>query len=479
MGRLGGVVTAIVTGLLVAVVGPAWSADEILAYYDVSDPPPIFVLTSADGVFTGTRTGGEARLTLFGPQHFGFMTFAAPSGSQLSPGEYDGATRWPFQAPNVPGLEVSFDGSGCNTLTGRFVIFEIESDATGKLQRFAADFEQHCEDEVTPFYGSIRFQSSVPIQRPCGDEDRDGKADATDRCPGTVIGEQINEAGCSVAQFCASFSVTGAVGRRACPVANWLNDGRGYLRGDCMVLLDSSGKPTACVPRPPASRPDAVLKLQSDPGDPFGYSIIGRDGFTRTLTRANGGFDARGSSANGVASLNFSGGPGGVEFWSVTFAAPHGLSLIPGSYEGATSLFPAPAAGTPGLDVEGDGSACSTVTGRFEIQNVAFGYGTRVDALDATFEQHCDGAVPALRGSIHYVRPVRHGLTCLDQDGDGEPDATDLCPATPPGAAVDDGGCSLSQFCESIDLANCASVWVLERGLARRLAPASSAGLPR
>ena len=84
----------------------------------------------------------------------------------------------------------------------------------------------------------------------------------------------------------------------------------------------------------------------------------------------------------------------------MTFAAPHGLPLIPGSYEGATSLFPAPAAGTPGLDVEGDGSACSTVTCRFEIQNVAFGYGTRVDALDATFEQHCDGAVPALRGSI-------------------------------------------------------------------------------
>src|SRR5206468_7151443 len=113
MGRLGGVVTAIVTGLLVAVVGPAWSADEILAYYDVSDPPPISVLTSADGVFTGTRTGGEARLTLFGPQHFGFMTFAAPSGSQLCPGAYAGATRWPSHSPYVPALAFPFVCSDC------------------------------------------------------------------------------------------------------------------------------------------------------------------------------------------------------------------------------------------------------------------------------------------------------------------------------------------------------------------------------
>lgn len=35
----------------------------------------------------------------------------------------------------------------------------------------------------------------------------------------------------------------------------------------------------------------------------------------------------------------------------------------------------------------------------------------------------------------------------LDSDGDGEPDARDRCPNTPSGAAIDDAGCSLEEFC--------------------------------
>ncbi len=35
--------------------------------------------------------------------------------------------------------------------------------------------------------------------------------------------------------------------------------------------------------------------------------------------------------------------------------------------------------------------------------------------------------------------------------GDGEEDSTDACPDTPPGEAVDQAGCSLVQFCASVD----------------------------
>jgi len=38
-----------------------------------------------------------------------------------------------------------------------------------------------------------------------------------------------------------------------------------------------------------------------------------------------------------------------------------------------------------------------------------------------------------------------------DQDGDGEPDATDGCPNTPADTDVDQAGGSLAQFCTAID----------------------------
>ena len=40
--------------------------------------------------------------------------------------------------------------------------------------------------------------------------------------------------------------------------------------------------------------------------------------------------------------------------------------------------------------------------------------------------------------------------SCADADGDGEVDATDRCPNTPPGEAVDDAGCSRAQWCRTI-----------------------------
>lgn len=49
------------------------------------------------------------------------------------------------------------------------------------------------------------------------------------------------------------------------------------------------------------------------------------------------------------------------------------------------------------------------------------------------------------------------GGSCLpllpfeDIDGDGEVNATDLCPSTPPGAEVDQNGCSQEEFCTAID----------------------------
>lgn len=90
--------------------------------------------------------------------------FAAPFGVDLTPGAYEGATRFPFNDPSEPGLSIFGDGRGCNTLTGRFDVLEATYDAiSGEVISFAVDFEQHCEGAPPALFGSIRINSDIPL----------------------------------------------------------------------------------------------------------------------------------------------------------------------------------------------------------------------------------------------------------------------------------------------------------------------------
>jgi cysteine-rich repeat protein len=69
------------------------------------------------------------------------------------------------------------------------------------------------------------------------DGDGDGEPDVKDRCPGTLPGAPVDDAGCSLAQFCASFDVSTVQGALRCRFADWGNDEplMGLLGGDCRV----------------------------------------------------------------------------------------------------------------------------------------------------------------------------------------------------------------------------------------------------
>ncbi|HET9579015.1 MAG TPA: DUF11 domain-containing protein [Usitatibacter sp.] len=105
----------------------------------------------------------DMQLSLQGTEgHLWSATFTAPQKAIIVPGVYENATRWPFQDPAVPGLDFSGDGRGCNQLYGRFVVREAQYAADGTLQRFAADFEQHCETRTAPpLFGEVRYNSTV------------------------------------------------------------------------------------------------------------------------------------------------------------------------------------------------------------------------------------------------------------------------------------------------------------------------------
>jgi hypothetical protein len=69
--------------------------------------------------------------------------------------------------------------------------------------------------------------ASCKAQRIFADSDGDGEDDATDRCAGTPAGLSVDEAGCSLAQFCASRTAT-------CKRNDWLNDEPGVKKPrDC------------------------------------------------------------------------------------------------------------------------------------------------------------------------------------------------------------------------------------------------------
>lgn len=142
------------------------------------------------------------------------------------------------------------------------------------------------------------------------------------------------------------------------------------------------------------------LSLVSDPGD-----FVGQ-GETVTLV-PDAGITSTTTSGGSVVEIFFFTQSG--EFWFLDFAAPIGQPLAVGTYPNA-ALYPFEAAGQPGLSISGDGRSCSTITGSFTVVQVSYLNGN-VNSLDATFEQHCEGATPALRGEIKLNAPFPLFLT--------------------------------------------------------------------
>jgi hypothetical protein len=88
----------------------------------------------------------------------------------IAPGTYLNAERASFASPGHPGLDVTFQGNGCNTVTGMFRIDEItfgDFDVVHGQQniaRFRATFEQHCEGAAPALFGTLFFDVAGPPQ---------------------------------------------------------------------------------------------------------------------------------------------------------------------------------------------------------------------------------------------------------------------------------------------------------------------------
>jgi hypothetical protein len=326
-----------------------------------------WTVTPLDGAFTAERNHANGVSIQFAGSDYWFLDFSAPRAETLIPGPYEDATRFPFQSPLSPGLDVSGAGRGCNTLVGRFDVLEAEFGPAGEVLSFAAEFEQHCGGNPPAARGRILFNSSGPPFPPPPDSDSDGVLDVLDNCRAVANPNQAD--------------------------------------------ADLDGVGDACDPE----LTNTSLVVDSDPGDYIGQ---GKD---VTLTPADATFTLSRNGENGVSAVVF-----GPHPWWLSFSAPRGAELIPGPYESATR-FPFNSPARPGLDVSAASRGCNQLAGRFDVYEAEFGPGGEVLRFAADFVQHCEGGTPALRGRLLFNAAGPPFAPPPDSDGDGVLDVQDNC----------------------------------------------------
>jgi hypothetical protein len=100
----------------------------------------------------------------------------------LVAGNYPTATRAPFALDNTAGLDFDLNGSGCNTVTGRFTIsaitFDCAPDSVGTLQQhlkqLIMNFEQHCEGAKAAIRGQLTYLDTTGVSCDTGSGDGSG-----------------------------------------------------------------------------------------------------------------------------------------------------------------------------------------------------------------------------------------------------------------------------------------------------------------
>lgn len=128
---------------------------QIITALDVSGQPAYL-----DFVF-GTVTGSNLTNT------FSTLAFATNQlNLPFQPGIYTGAERAPFATAGHPGLDVTFQNRGSNTLTGSFTVnsvsFFLDASNLEQIGSLDVNFEQHSEGGTPALFGRLVYSASVP-----------------------------------------------------------------------------------------------------------------------------------------------------------------------------------------------------------------------------------------------------------------------------------------------------------------------------
>jgi hypothetical protein len=134
------------------------------------------------------------------------------------------------------------------------------------------------------------------------------------------------------------------------------------------------------------------LTTHSDPGDPVGFESLPdhtygppNDHIVINASRDSVGFSVYGNDGTG-----FHG-----RFW-----APSGQQLAVREYQNAQKIR---TPDRPAMGIFGsNGRDCSQIAGSFNVTELVWDATGTIQTFKVTFEQHCDGSVPALHGTLEF-----------------------------------------------------------------------------
>jgi hypothetical protein len=158
-----------------------------------------------------------------------------------------------------------------------------------------------------------------------------------------------------------------------------------------LVVLFVAGLIGVAAPARAGAVGFTAFTLDSEVGDFIG------DGQSYTFTSGNATIGATGDDTALTVTASDA-----THTFSADLAAPTGGALTEGMTYTTTRLGDATNAG---LDVSGDGNGCNTSTGTMTVHEISLAGGS-LATLAVTYEQHCEGATPALFGELRFNSAV-------------------------------------------------------------------------
>jgi Divergent InlB B-repeat domain len=351
----------------------------------------LFFTADNNNTFTVTKNFNNGVSLLFHTpdySHWWQLDFAAPYNNPLTQGSYPGAKIYPYNLAGDPGLALYGDDRACDS-NGTFQVKQVVYGAGETIESFWATFEQHCVGSGPGAYGEFRFNAditadSVVVAAPLTvsiprayNFSFDVSATSGDNLPIALTATELPAGAAFVdnGDNTGSFFWTPAFDQGGQYTIAFRGENGSGLGDTAMTVVTVTG-PTS-------------LSLVGQPGD----YIIGEQHLF--YTPADGFFMIRQIASGILVSFDFTAGG-----WDLGFAAGNYQPLSVGLYNDATQ-FPYQGSG-PGLDVSGDGRGCNSLTGSFEVKQIVYGAGDAIDKFWATFEQHCEGSMPAAFGEILF-----------------------------------------------------------------------------
>jgi hypothetical protein len=192
-----------------------FGGNDAISTSDFLQPYSSHSYSTSNSDYITVAAGSSTGLTIgFGTSvqnQTGSLTFQAPAGQQLAVGTYTGALRANTPIGSAPGLDLTFSGLGCNTVSGSFTIYQFTLGADGSVDTLNATFDQVCDNGPGKAQGRVLINvAGPPLQRLTASSAATGLV-TTGRLGGPIGGQQATVSGTLTCTQSGQVTITGTL----------------------------------------------------------------------------------------------------------------------------------------------------------------------------------------------------------------------------------------------------------------------------